>query len=275
MYRFLLRPRWIALMVAVVVLVTTFVLLARWQLQRLDERRALNAVITTNDGAPSRPVGTILAPDRPARSQDQWRQLSARGTYDAEHQILVRYRPLEGEPGYNVLTPLVTTDGNTILVNRGWIPSSGSVRAPASPAPPSGDVTITGRVRQSEHADPGRGRPERGQVRFIDVPQIAGTLPYPVLGGYLELVEPVPTAAGAPRPLPAPELSEGPHLAYALQWYLFAAVAVGGLGFLAYDEAKGGRLRQRLRSADEAAGSRPRRSPAGSPGRRDTRARPR
>lgn len=257
MYRFLLRPRWIALAIIVALLVGGFVQLGRWQLHRLDDRRAHNAVITTNGSAAPAPVDAVLAPGRPV-AEREWTRVRARGEYDGTHQILVRYRSLEGEPGFNVLTPLVSAGGTAVLVNRGWVPRTASVAAPDPPPVPGGEVAVVGRVRPSEEAEPGSGRPQAGQVRFIDVEQIAAGLPYPVVGGYLELVEPPGARSGAlPRALPPPELSEGPHLSYAVQWFLFAVIAVAGVGFLAYDEAHDGRFRARIRAAERGAAPAP------------------
>jgi cytochrome oxidase assembly protein ShyY1 len=251
-YRFLLRPRWIALVIVVALLVAVFVALGRWQLHRLDDRRAHNAVIMTNGSGPAKPLDAVLAPGRPVAAGDEWTRVSARGRYDGRRQLLVRYRSLEGEPGFNVLSPLRTPGGAAVLVNRGWIPRTASVKAPEPPAVPGGEVEVLGRVRPSEMTEPGSGNPRAGQVRYIDVGQIAAGLPYPVVDGYLELSEPPGAqAAGAfPRPLPPPELSEGPHLSYAVQWFLFAVIAVAGVGFLAYDEAHDGRFRTRIRTPD-------------------------
>jgi cytochrome oxidase assembly protein ShyY1 len=268
-YRFLLSRRWLVLALTVALLATLCVELAQWQLHRLEARRAHNALIVHGEEAPARPVGSVLAPGRAVAPQHEWVRVTIRGRYDGGHQVLVRYRPYDGEPGFDVLTPLVAAgpDGNSggsgnsggtaagrtaVLVNRGWIPSTGSTQAPPAPAPPTGEVTVTGRVRISEAAGPGQGRPQAGQVRFIDVAQLARGLPYRVDGGYVELVDQRPRpAADAPRLLAPPEVSEGPHLAYAIQWYLFAVIAIVGLGFLAYDEAHDGRLRQRIRSTNE------------------------
>ncbi|MGW0231695.1 SURF1 family cytochrome oxidase biogenesis protein [Actinopolymorpha singaporensis] len=249
MYRFLLRPRWLAMMVAVVIAAAVCVELAGWQLHRLEARRAHNALVTSNSGVSARPVGYVLAPGRSVGPGKEYAQVKARGTYDARHQILVRYRPLQGEPGFNVLTPLrLAGSRNAVVVNRGWIPSLRSTDAPRAPAPPAGEVTVIARVRASEAAD----RPEKvidGQVRFIQVRAISAVVPYPLLGDYVELARQVPAQrSDLPRMLPPPELSEGPHLAYAFQWYMFALIAVAGGIFLAYDEAHDGRLRERLRN---------------------------
>jgi cytochrome oxidase assembly protein ShyY1 len=263
-YRFLLRPRWIALVIVVALLVAVFVQLGRWQLHRLDDRRAANALIERNGSAAAKPLDAVLAPGEPVADGEEWTRVSVRGRYGGAHQILVRYRSQGGEPGFNVLSPLVMSNDTAVLVNRGWVPRTASVRAPEPPSVPAGEVSVLGRVRPSETADPGTGAPRAGQVRFIDVEQIAAHLPYPVVGGYLELIEPAgsETSKTAPRVLPPPELSEGPHLSYAVQWFLFALIAVLGVGFLAYDEAHDGRLRRRLRTAEDG----PRPVPVGSRG---------
>ncbi|REF34977.1 SURF1 family protein [Thermasporomyces composti] len=257
MYRFLLRPRWIALVLGVAVLVTVFVQLGDWQLDRRAQRQAHNALVTVNSERPPRPVEQVLAPGRAVQPAQEWTRVLVRGRYDADHQVLVRYRPLDGAPGFHVLTPLVPRNGPAVLVDRGWIPRPGGSEAATAPAPPSGEVTVVGRVRRSEEAPDGQGRPQAGQVRFIDTDQLAADLPYPVVDGYVELVEQRPAAQDTPRPVPPPTLSEGPHLAYGLQWYLFAVIAVVGLGLLIYDEAHGGRLRERLRGPDPHADATP------------------
>jgi cytochrome oxidase assembly protein ShyY1 len=247
-YRVLLRPRWLALFVAVALLAALFIGLGNWQLSRLETRRAHNAIIQANIDGPARQVADVLVPSQPVEPGAEWQPVTATGQYDVEHQLLVRYRPLQGEPGFEILTPLVTSDGATLLVDRGWVPSGGSANEPKNvPAPPGGEVTVTGRLRQSEQGKANQIRPETGQVRFVNVPRIADWLGQPTYGGYLELTEQVPAAGDEPHLLPRPELDEGPHLGYAIQWFLFALIAVVGVALLAYDESHGGRLRERIR----------------------------
>lgn len=273
MYRFLLRPRWIALILGVIVLVTVFSRLAEWQFGRNAERSRTNELIAQNLSSPPRPVTEVVAPGRPLAPEREWLTVRARGRYDTGRQLLVRYRHLDGKPGFEVLTPLVTGDGTGLLVNRGWIASDGAAdAAPSVPAPPKGEVTVTGRIRRSEDGSPEQGRPSSGQVRFIDVEEIAKTLPYPVFGGYVELTgsstgdgkasgtdgsgrdaadrSAEGSQEGEPVLLPPPELDPGPFFSYGVQWWLFAAIAVIGLIVLAYDEAHGGVLRERLRSRE-------------------------
>lgn len=243
--------RWLLLALAVVVLVVVFLRLSEWQLDRLDERRAANSIIETNERAAPVPAADLLQPGRPVAAENEWRPVTVTGRYDPEHELFVRYRHYEGEPGFHVLTPLVTEDGSALLVDRGWLPQRGSVNAdPTVSPPPAGEVTVTGRVRLSEDGNPDQVRPETGQIRYINVPVLAEWLPYPVFGGYAELTEQDPPPGDELMLVPPPELDEGPHLSYAVQWVIFAVIAVGGVGFLAYDAVRGGRFRDRLRERE-------------------------
>jgi cytochrome oxidase assembly protein ShyY1 len=237
-YRFLLSPRWLRLIAAALAVAAACVALGFWQLDRFDQRRARNDLVKANVAADPVAPGALLAVGRPLPAAQQWRRVEAQGRYDEAHQILVRNRPLEGATGYYVLTPLVTDDGPALLVNRGWVPIGATALArPEVPAAPAGEVTVVARARPSEPADE-RDAPPQGQVRRIDVPAIAATMPYDVYGGYGDLVEQSPATATSPTALPEPEPGLGPHLAYAFQWFVFAVIALGGVVMLARREAR-------------------------------------
>jgi cytochrome oxidase assembly protein ShyY1 len=239
-YRFLLSRRWLGLLAGALLVAAACLALGDWQLHRLAHRHERNDLIRDNLAQPAVRPERLLRVGAEPPAGDEWRRVRAVGRYDVAHQLLVRLRPFEGAVGFYVLTPLVTDAGPAILVNRGWVPGGqGAASVPRVAAPPSTDVTVTGRLRPSE--DPHTGAaPPRGQVTRIDVPGLAENLPYPVYGGFLELTAqspPTSRALAAPQLLPAPEPSEGPHLAYAVQWALFACLAVGGYVVLARREA--------------------------------------
>jgi cytochrome oxidase assembly protein ShyY1 len=241
-YRFLLSRRWLGLIAVALLLVPACVRLGFWQLDRYDQRRERSELIKANATAPPRPVAELAPPGGTVRPEDAWRQVQAVGSYDTAHQLVVRNRPMTGSPGFHVLTPLVTPAGLAVLVNRGWVPAptDGSV-SPDVPPPPPGEITVVGRLRPAERQASrgprdGPGVPS-GQVVRIDVPRIAGSLPYPVHAGYVELVAEQPPADPAPQLLDPPDPGTGPHLAYALQWWLFAGFAAIGPLILARREA--------------------------------------
>lgn len=230
MLRLLVRPRWLALTLAVVLIAIACVNLGKWQLRRLDGRRDANAAIRAGFQHAPVPVDSLLRPGEPVPRGAQWRRVHAMGHYEPAREILVRNRSLGGRAGYYVLTPLVTRSGAVLLVNRGWV-AAGATAATRPGVPPAlvGEVDVVGRIRPSERASGHTGLPP-GQVDRIAIPAIATAirLPYPVYGGYAELTEQRPPPAAAPQPIPPPELSDGPHLAYAVQWFIFALMALGG-----------------------------------------------
>lgn len=227
-YRFLRQPRWVLFSALMLGLVVLMVSLALWQLRRLDEKRARNDRIA--EAVAAEPLVLGASSDLP-----EWRTVSATGTYDVGHQVLIRNRSFDGLAGFHVVTPLRLSDGRALLVNRGWIPlvSAGS-DAPAPPPPPTGPVSVNGRVRPSQHkgrflspTDPPDGTLE--QLYRVDVPRIAQQVPYPLFPEYVELISTAPEpAASQPALIPVPEPDEGPHLAYAGQWIFFSCCAIAG-----------------------------------------------
>jgi len=243
-YRFLLSRRWVGLLLVALLVALVCVLLGRWQLDRLGQRHERNDLLRRNLASAPEAPGDLLAVGRAPREADQFARVHATGRYDERRRLLVRTRPFEGQVGYYVLSPFVTDEGPALLVVRGWVPDGPTAESlPDVPRAPSGEVTVTARIRLSEPPST-TGTPPKGQVTRIDVPTIAKTLPYPVYGGYGEVTAERPAPRSVPERLPAPEPSEGPHLAYAFQWFLFALLALGGYVLLA-----------RREEADLAAGS--------------------
>jgi cytochrome oxidase assembly protein ShyY1 len=237
--RLILRPRWIALSLAVVALVMVFVELGRWQLRRLDDRRELNAAVTTS--ASAAPVSLHQLPSDGAA---EWTLVRAEGRYEREDELLVRNRTLQGTNGFYVVTPLVADDDRRLLVLRGWVPAGSTARdIPDVPAPPTGEVTVTGRLRDSETARRAVEAEVTGQITALDTQAIGDLLGEPVYDQYVELTAQDPPAGDVPTLLPAPEVSEGPHLAYAVQWFAFALIAVGGWVLLVRRERSDERMR--------------------------------
>ncbi len=220
----------------VVVLVVSFVNLGFWQLRRLDEKRARNADIQSRSSQPVAPVDEVVPPQAGLSSVKGlvYRRATARGTYDAGATVLVRSRSLDGRPGFFVLTPLVTADGHALIVNRGFAPFTdkpGEVLA--ATAPPSGSVQVTGLLLGTqERQGIGPTDPPGGvlsQVNRVDLARLQQQYNVPLYPMYLQLSDQRPPQSDElPTVLPPPEQTEGPHLGYAVQWFLFAAVGVVG-----------------------------------------------
>jgi cytochrome oxidase assembly protein ShyY1 len=219
--------RWTLLVVFVAVLGTVFVNLGQWQLDRLRERKERNATTIANEQAPIRPAADVFI--KPITDADQWQRVDARGTFDGDHQFLIRYRSNGGPDGYEVVTPLRMAAG-TLLVDRGFVPLAGGAQVPsAAPPPPAGEVVVVGHVRRNERGRSAAITPVNGQVRLINSDALAAALPYPVLNGYLGALTIDPPQPGGLQPIALPELSQGPHFWYAVQWFMFTGIGIAGI----------------------------------------------
>ena len=219
--------RWSLLIIFVAVLGVVFVAMGEWQLDRLAQRRERNATTIANDQSPVRPYEQVFT--HPITDADQWQRVEARGTFDADHQFIVRYRSNGNLDGYEVVTPLHTASG-IVLVDRGFIPVPQGAQIPsAAPAPPTGEVTVVGHVRRNEKGRRAAITPVDNQMRLINSDAIATTLPYPIKSGYIGLLAVQPEQAGSFQPIRLPDLSEGPHFWYAVQWFMFTAIGVAGI----------------------------------------------
>lgn len=219
--------RWALLIVFVAVLGTAFVNLGEWQLDRLAQRKVRNAATVQNESAPVRPFSDVFT--RPIGDLDQWSRVEARGTFDADHQYLLRYRKNNDTSGYEVVTPLRTAQG-TVLVDRGFITLPPGVKIPSAVPPvPTGEVTVVGHVRRNEQGRRAALTPVNGEMRQISSDAIAPTLPYPIVNGYIGLLTVTPAQDPAFQPVELPEISDGPHFWYAVQWFMFTGIGILGI----------------------------------------------
>ncbi|WP_274916392.1 SURF1 family cytochrome oxidase biogenesis protein [Streptomyces sp. WZ-12] len=235
MYRFLLTRQWVILTLLGLVLIPIMIKLGFWQFHRHQHKVAQNAQIAHNLAATPVPVTELAAVGRDLPHGDMWRRVTATGTYDTAHEVVVRQRTAADEQtiGYYVLTPLVLPNGDAVVVNRGWIaPGNDLTKFPDVPAAPKGTVTLTGRMMVDETTAVSgikdtKGLPPR-QVMLINSKQQAKRVGRPMLGGYIEQTAPE-TKHNSPELVPEPDHdSIGPHMAYAVQWWLFAAAVPVG-----------------------------------------------
>jgi cytochrome oxidase assembly protein ShyY1 len=219
--------RWALLIIFVAVLGVVFVNLGEWQLDRLAQRKERNANTISNEKKQIQPYEQVFT--HTITDADQWQRVEARGTFDADHQFVARYRSNGDADGYEVVTPLQTASG-VVLVDRGFIPLERGAQIPSvAPPPPTGDVTVVGHVRRNEKGRRTATTPVDNQMRLINSDAIAAALPYPVASGYIGLLTVQPEQQGGFQPIQLPELSEGPHFWYAVQWFMFTAVALAGI----------------------------------------------
>ena len=263
-YRFLLTPRWLGLAVAVLVSAAAAVQLGIWQFDRLDERRATNVETRANLAADPVPIASLLSAGDGLDPSFEWRAVTATGWYDGAAELIVRNQAREAGPGSSILTPLVLGNGEVVLVERGWVSTAGNpTELPDVEPPPAGQVTVTGWLRPDSGAGPEATEPVDDSVRAIDSARIGSALGRDLLPGYIALTGQVPAPDGELDTAVAPDLGQGPHFFYGLQWWFFASLAVVGYLWFAWSEAH---PKPRRGGATAAGTDRDARAPIGSEG---------
>lgn len=247
-------PKWIVRHVLVVALVVVMVAAGFWQLRRLDEKRAQADLLEARQDRPPADVADLVTEGAGAGAVAEvlYRSVTASGTYADEGTVVVPNRSFNGASGGWVLTPLVLADGTAVAVNRGFIGFDRQARI-VPPRAPAGEVTVEGLVVPSEEggrlieADGSPGQVDeltRADVGRFDELVEADLLPVLVQRVTSEPDEPQAAASGAPQlaALDRPAADDGPHLAYAVQWFTFSVIAAGGYVLLlrrvALDQAK-------------------------------------
>jgi cytochrome oxidase assembly protein ShyY1 len=256
-WAFLLRPQWLALYVVVIGFAyLCFTVLAPWQLGKNTTTSRENAQISRSLSSEPVPVTDVLPRQDSSAPDAAWQRVTATGRYHPDAQVLARLRLIEGEPAFEVLVPFTVDGGPTVLVDRGYVrPVQGS-KVPEIAAPPSGTVTITARLRNSEGVVAGKD-PFRAdgiqQVYSISTSQIAALTGVPLTGSYLQLVENQPGGLGV---IALPHLDAGPFLSYGIQWIAFGIVAPIGVGYFVVAEVRQ-RRREKASSGPPAEGAAP------------------
>lgn len=255
-WTFLLRPGWLALTAVVFLFaIACYTLLAPWQFDRHAARKAQNDGVEASLAAQPRPLTDVLPEGAGPGPGTEWSLVSSTGSYLPQAEVVARLRTVLGEPAYEVLTPFRTTDGSTVLIDRGYVRPDQRLRVPDYAAPPEGEVTVVGRVRGDE-VDP-QHRPAfadestGGQLQTYSVSStvVADATKLDIRPGYLQLSDDQPGVLGA---LPLPRTDAGPYFSYALQWIAFGTMALfGWLYFTARELRPGGAL------AEQSTGARP------------------
>ena len=229
--RRLLTPRWIAGHLLALAAVVAFVFFGFWQLDRHGQKQDIKEAA---EAAADRLPAEIAAVGDAAA----FRLVIAEGTYDVDAEVLV-LRSQDLASGYLVLTPLLLDDGSAVLVERGWVPLDYDEPPVPEAVPPGGPVRVTGQLWPAEEGAVPASAPSL--MRRIDPAAVAAFTDYEIRSEYLILFDQAPPTTGGVMVLPSrPELSLGPHLGYAGQWFLFALVVLAGYPIL---------LRRTVRSA--------------------------
>lgn len=197
---------------------------SQWQFQRGIDRQDRNAIIESQLQLSAIDLSETMR-DFP---KYEWRTVTTLGTFDSAKQILLKNRYFEGVYGYEVLTRFTSSDGRSFWVDRGWVKAGkDATTAPIVSAPPTEEVSIKARLRLD------RSLP---QGAFFALPSSGGGMISKLNaqtdsqseGFYLDLLSGSLDSLTPEVPAQVPELSDGPHLAYALQWIFFAGLVIYG-----------------------------------------------
>ena len=231
-----------ALLIALVVIAAAAVCvrLGFWQLDRLQQKRTLNARMRAALARPPVPFGSMQAESLAGR------RVVIRGAYDERHQLLLAARTDGGVPGVHVVTPLRPAgDGRAVLVDRGWLPSDDAATAYPQQYPEPGEREVIGIADPAPRATRARYRTlEADSVELysalrVDLDSLGAKLPY-ALSPLLVRQLPGPGVPPLPKRVFPKPLDETMHLSYAIQWFLFAVILVVGSIALAVTRRRGG-----------------------------------
>lgn len=249
----LFSSRWWKQTVLVLLAMGVMIRLGIWQLDRLEQRKAFNARVTAQIQQP--PLLLTAQSLEENLSQMEYRQVITRGEFLFEEEIALRNQYWENRWGVHLLTPMVIENSQqAVLVDRGWIPAEAFASGDWSAFRIPGKVEIHGIIRLSQSkADFGTRSdrlPENREERllawnFVNIPLIQAQASVDLLPIYIQQAPDAGVEALPYRALPEIELSEGPHLGYALQWFTFALILGVGYPYLvrqqelkAYAQAK-------------------------------------
>ncbi|SDL62430.1 Cytochrome oxidase assembly protein ShyY1 [Glycomyces sambucus] len=232
-YRFVFAPRWLLLALVGVVVMVACALLSQWQWGRAVQRAAANEVIETS--LESAPLDEVLPAGEALDPGVRWTLVEATGVYDADQEVVLRAQTNGGLNGFEIVTPLVLADGTAVLVDRGFVASENTGSVPDYPAPPAGEVTVTGRVYEYEEASGGVTEVDGHlESRRLSDDMLASYFDYEFRSAWVADTEPIEGLTE----LETPSFKDWQNYSYAVQWALFAAMVPVGLVVLVRRERK-------------------------------------
>jgi len=245
--------RWTTTTLLVVAAMAVMIRLGIWQLDRLAERRAFNARVMAAMAQPVLDLNRELPVEQ--LYDMEYRSVVVRGTYLYDEEILLRNQVWNGQLGFHVLTPLQINGSSwAVLVDRGWLPYDQAHLPQREIYQEPGEVTVMGVLRRGKERPDFGGIPDPtlapGETRLeawnlINLKRIQEQVSLPLLPIYIQQAPDAEQTHLPYRSLPEVEITEGPHLGYAIQWFTFAAILGVGYPFF---------VRHRIRSNKQSAG---------------------
>lgn len=253
LWRLAATRRWIGILGFTLAFAVVCVGLGQWQFDRRASAQAAIALLDKNYAIPTASLTDVVATLDESDPSEKWRSVRVNGEYLPD-VLYVRTRSGPGGIGFEQLAMLRQTDGTVFVVNRGWVRANGDNSAPAeTPLLPTGSVTVTAHLIPGEQLVIGRDAPT-GQIATIHLPTIDERVDGEVYVRWFGRVASETPSATTGAEWTRPILGEGPHLSYALQWYVFAVMGFFGYGWALRKEFRGDaapKRRARKRPSDE------------------------
>jgi surfeit locus 1 family protein len=237
---YLRSPRRLILTLLILACGLGMIRLGFWQLDRLKQRKAANAKVLAQLLAPV--LDLNLDPTSQSLTDFAYRSVKVNGEYDFSGQVYLKNQVWGNQLGVHLLTPLkISGSSQAVLVDRGWIPFEDAVPGKVEQFDQPGQVTITGfiHLQQSEPTFGGLSDPplSPGQSRLqswivVNIDRIQKQVNYQLLQIYIQQ-SPGPDDSQLPyQAVSSPDLTDGPHLSYAIQWFSFTAILLIGYPFV-------------------------------------------
>lgn len=236
-----MRPRMIVFAALALAMAALCVRLGVWQLDRLGQRRARNALLEQRlAAAPAEWSDTTAV---------RYRRVRVSGTPDYEREIVLVGRSRRGSPGVNLVTALRLPGSDTaVLVNRGWVYSPDGTTIDHARWREGETLSVEGYVEAFTEPGPGDLPAQQRVARRLSHQAVSARFPYPVAPAYVVAIDTGRTArantANTPARPPLPTPDDGPHLGYALQWFAFAVIAIVGAGIALFTARREGKVRR-------------------------------
>ncbi|RAJ61805.1 cytochrome oxidase assembly protein ShyY1 [Streptomyces sp. Amel2xB2] len=241
MYRFLLTPRWWGVNLFSVLAIPVCLFMGTWQLSRFEARveshEEQQRTVSSAAHAAPQPLSRLL----PVDERTSGRTAEVSGRYDTARPLLVPDRKLEGERGFYVLSLLRVSPAEpgghakALPVVRGWLP--GEADPSRVPAPPRGEVRVTGALQASESEGgagegtaAGGGLP-KGQLGMISAASLVNVVPYDVQDAWITVQHTPASSKLKPVPPVRPDntgldMKAFQNLGYTAEWFVFAGFVV-------------------------------------------------
>lgn len=220
-----------------------------WQLDRLESRREFNQHYMTQIASP--PINLNGEINFKDLENMEYRKVEVSGYYEFDNEIYLQNQAWENIPGYRVVTPLKIDQTNLfVFIDRGWISLEDLEFIDEINAKYVQQQELKGIIRlsQSEN-DFGRDINNIEEINpkfflYVDLELLQQNTELNLLPIYIQNADEQNIVKPFTK-LPEIEITEGPHMGYAMQWFFFASLLGFGFPFFIKKQIQNEKLRSR------------------------------